>query len=360
MKYGIITYTSAQNWGGILQAYALEKYLTDIGVDSELINYRAFDSRWFKPRKQLKDIVFSILRYPECKKRIDSYERFRKQNMGLDGLTYTTHEELKTLNNKYDAFITGSDQLWNCETEICYDFYLDFVQKDKKKLAYGPSFGQETIPEQFEQEVARLLKRYDAKSVREKSGQRIVEKLTGEKIQVVCDPTFLLSPEQWDSVRNKHIDESNYIFIYTTQVSGKVVELVKAYQSQHPSVRIITPYALPGVKAEIKKDIGPAEFLSYIKNADYVIGTSFHAVVFSLIFHRDFCVVPHSSTGTRVNDLLETLGLEQQAIEGKFDGKFPVVSVDYQEKLNTMIKSSKKYLWDITHLEKEYIWTRLN
>ena len=71
MKYGIITYTSAQNWGGILQAYALEKYLTDIGVDSELINYRAFDSRWFKPRKQLKDIVFSILRYPECKKRIE-------------------------------------------------------------------------------------------------------------------------------------------------------------------------------------------------------------------------------------------------------------------------------------------------
>ncbi|MDM8125540.1 polysaccharide pyruvyl transferase family protein [Mediterraneibacter glycyrrhizinilyticus] len=351
MKYGIITYTSAQNWGGILQAYALKKYLSDIGVDIELINYRAFDSRWFKPRKQLKDIIFSILKYSECKNRIESYECFRKQYMGLDGPVFTTHEELKTLNSVYDAFITGSDQLWNCETEICYDFYLDFVQDSKKKLAYGPSFGQDKIPEQFEQEVTRLLKRYDVKSVRERSGQRIVERLTGEKIQVVCDPTFLLSAEQWDSVRNKHIDESNYIFIYTTQVSGRVVELVKAYKSQHSSVRIITPYALPGIKAEVKKDIGPAEFLSYIKNADYVIGTSFHAVVFSLIFHRDFCVVPHSSTGARVNDLLGSLGLEDHLIGLEFDGVFPFINVDYQCKLDEVIRDSKQYLNSI--LKKE-------
>lgn len=350
MKYGIITYTSAQNWGGVLQAYALKKHITDLGVDCRLINYRAFDSRWFKPRKQLKDIIATVLKYSQCKERVRAYEQFRQRYMGLNDVPVSTKEEMEALNSQYDAFITGSDQLWNCETQICYDFYLDFVHDDKKKLAYGPSFGQEQIPQQFEGEVARLIKRYDAKSVRERSGQKIVERLTGEKIPVVCDPTFLLSAEQWDAVRNKSINESNYIFIYTTQVSARVVELVKEYRTQHPNVRIITPYALPGVRADVRKNIGPSEFLSYIKNADYVIGTSFHAVVFSLIFHRNFCVVPHSSTGARVNDLLGALGLENHLIDDDFCGEFPMVSVDYTDRLNGQIADSKKFLQNILEI----------
>lgn len=349
MKYGIITYTSAQNYGAILQAYALKKYIADTGVNAQLINYRAFDCRWFKPRKQLKDIMYTLLKYPECKERIRAYEHFRKEIMGLDTPVAASEEELKELNNEYDGFITGSDQLWNCETKICYDFYLRFVQDNKKKLAYAPSFGQERIPEQFEAEVAHLLKRYDAKSVREKSGQAIVERLTGERIPVVCDPTFLLSTEQWDEVRNPAINESNYIFIYTTQVSSRVTELVRAYQAHHPNMRVITPYALPGVHAEVKKNIGPAEFLSYVKNADYVIGTSFHAVVFSLIFHRNFCVVPHTSTGARVKDLLGAMGLEEHLICDSFQGELPQVSANYNDKLNELIKNSKKFLCDILH-----------
>lgn len=347
MKYGIITYTSAQNWGGILQAYALNKYISDLGVDCKLINYRKFDGRWFKPRKQLKDILFTLLKYKECKERIKSYEEFREQYMGLKEPTYTSQNELRSLNREFDAFITGSDQLWNCETKINYDFYLDFVEDKKKKLSYGPSFGQDKIPKQFEEEVARLLKQYDVMSVREKSGQAIVERLIRKKIPVVCDPTFLLAVDQWDLVRNKMVNESNYIFIYTTQVSGKVVELVKEYQKQYPNVRVITPYALPGVKAEVKKNIGPAEFLSYIKNADYVIGTSFHAVVFSLIYQRNFCVVPHSNTGARVNDLLSTLELEHHLISDGFNNKFPMLTLNYYKRLNSMIDDSKKYLQDM-------------
>lgn len=347
MKYGIITYTSAQNWGGILQAYALNKYIEYLGVDCQLINYREFDNRWFKPRKQAKDILFTLLKYSECKERIRSYEKFRKQYLKLKGATYTSRDELKSLNSVFDAFITGSDQLWNCETEICYDFYLDFVDNDKKKLSYGPSFGQYKIPKQFEEEVTRLLKKYDVMSVREKSGQAIVERLIGKKIPVVCDPTLLLTADQWNLVRDKSLNESNYIFIYTTQVSRKVMELVKKYQKQYPCVRVITPYALMGIKAEVKKNIGPAEFLSYIKNADYVIGTSFHAVVFSLIYQRNFCVVPHSNTGARVNDLLSALKLEQHIIGGEFNGKFPMLINNYNNRLNSMISDSKKYLQDM-------------
>lgn len=345
MKYGIITYTSAQNWGGILQAYALYYYLKKGGYDVDLLNYRPFDSRLFKPRKQIKDIFFSVLKQRENRQRIQRYIEFRAKNLCLRGEPISKSEELEALNKTYDAFITGSDQLWNCETEICYDFYLQFVEDSKLRLSYGPSFGQDEIPEKFEKDVARLLKRYNLMSVRESSGSKIVEKLTGKKIPVVCDPTFLLKQEEWLKVAAAPVKECGYIFIYTTQVSQKVIELVKQYLRLHPRTTVVTPYAIPGVKAVVKKNIGPAEFLSYIRSADYVIGTSFHAVVFSLIFSRNFCVVPHSSTGARVNNLLATLGLEGHAIGTTDQVEFPVLDCEkYEKRLEQYISSSKEYI----------------
>lgn len=345
MKYGIITYTSAQNWGGILQAYALYHYLKQENYDVELLNYRAFDARIFKPRKQAKDVLYSVVKYGENKQRIQRYVDFRAKNLCLQGEPVSNAEELKALNMTYDAFITGSDQLWNCETEICYDFYLQFAEDSKLLLSYGPSFGQDEIPGKFEEEVARLLNRYDLMSVRESSGSKIVEKLTGKKIPVVCDPTFLLKREEWLEVAATPVKEKGYIFIYTTQVSQKVIELVKRYIHLHPDATVITPYAIPGVKAIVKKNIGPAEFLSYIRSADYVIGTSFHAVVFSLIFSRNFCVVPHSSTGARVNNLLATLGLEKHAVSATEQMEFPMLdSKEYTEKLERYISYSKDYI----------------
>lgn len=344
MKYGIITYTSAQNWGGILQSFALYYYLCKQGYDVELINYRAFDSRIYKPRKQIKDIIYSALKYKENKARIARYQKFRYEHLELKGESITS-DGLKDLNSQYDAFITGSDQLWNCETKICYDFYLQFAEDKKLLLSYGPSFGQDVIPEQFKKEVTHLLNRYDMMSVRERSGSKIVEELTGKKIPVVCDPTFLLCKEEWIQVAADPVQEENYIFIYTTQVSQMVIDLVKKYLQFHPESKVVTPYAIPGVKAVVKKDIGPAEFLSYIQNADYVIGTSFHAVVFSLIFSRNFCVVPHSSTGARVNDLLATLGLEKNAIRNGVPQEFPVIDPrQYADKLSQYITASKKYI----------------
>lgn len=344
MKYGIITYTSAQNWGGILQSYALYSYLRKLGYNAELINYRDFDARIFKPRKQLKDIVYSALKYKENKARIARYQKFRYNHLGLKGQSVSS-ESLKNLNAKYDAFITGSDQLWNCETEICYDFYLQFAEDDKLLLSYGPSFGQDAIPERFKKDIAELLNRYDMMSVRERSGSKIVEELTGKKIPVVCDPTFLLSKEEWMQVTAEPVKEKDYIFIYTTQVSQMVIDLVKKYIQLHPGTTVVTPYAIPGVKAVVKKDIGPAEFLSYIQNANYVIGTSFHAVVFSLIFSRNFCVVPHSRTGARVNDLLATLGIEENAIRNGVPQVFPIIEPkQYTDKLSAYITNSKKYL----------------
>lgn len=141
------------------------------------------------------------------------------------------------------------------------------------------------------------------------------------------------------------VKENNYIFIYTTQVSQMVIDLVKKYLQLYPGVIVVTPYAIPGVNAVVKKNIGPAEFLSYIQNANYVIGTSFHAVVFSLIFSRNFCVVPHSSTGARVNDLLTTLGIEENAIRNGVPQEFPMIdSKKYGDKLSAYITDSKKYI----------------
>lgn len=348
MKCGIITYTSAQNWGGILQSYALYHYMKMQGYDVELINYRKFDGKKFKPRKNIKDIVYSVFMMRQNISRVKRYEQFRNTYLDLNNPVVVSKQEMESLNLRYDAFITGSDQLWNCETEICYDFYLEFVKDDKLLFSYGPSFGQDEIPKKFEPEVKRLLNRYNMMSVREKSGKKIVEQLTGKNIPVVCDPTFLLDKDEWVDVSKGSVLEKNYVFIYTTQVSQKVVELVKKYLLLNPDSKVVTPYAIPGVKAIVKKDIGPSEFLNYIQNADYVIGTSFHAVVFSLIFNIDFCVVPHSSTGARVNDLLSTLGLEKHIISDTNIDRFPSLDSEYYTKvLKEYISASKLYIQDM-------------
>lgn len=113
MKYAIITYTSAQNWGGQLQAYSLKEYMNRVGFETDLINFRNLDSRRFKPKKELKDIFYSLVSVHANQMRIDRFNDFRKNYLKLSEPVLETEEDLSRLNEVYDCFITGSDQLWN-------------------------------------------------------------------------------------------------------------------------------------------------------------------------------------------------------------------------------------------------------
>lgn len=344
MRVAVITYSNAQNYGAMLQVYALSNYLGKF-CNCSVVNYRQFDDSWFKPRKNLKDIILSVIKINEGKKRITRYERFREQYLNLTELL-SSSEELERLNDSFDLFITGSDQVWNCDGRVNDDFFLRFVKKQKRTASYAASFGSDRIPEQVCGKVGRYIKDFDLVSIREKSGAALVEKLTGKKTPVVVDPVFLKSTQDWKALAVNPQIKGPYIFVYSTQKSDRLNRAVKDY-SEKNHIMIISTHAISGVPCIVRKDIGPLEFLGYILNAEYVISTSFHATAFSIIFEKNFCVVPHSQTGARVTDLLEDANMAECIWQEK-DYQYP--KIDYRDAgikvLQPRIDFSKQFLMD--------------
>ena len=308
MKVATITYSNAQNYGAMLQAYALASYL-EAFCKCDVIDYRTFDNRWFKPRKEIKDILISAVQVSRGKRRVLRFEQFRNKYLPLTSFCGCA-DDLKKLNSKYDCFIVGSDQVWNCSHGVNENFFLVFADEDKKKVAYAASFGSSSIPKEHAEKVRSYLKEIRHISIREKSGAALVENLTGRKPPVVVDPVFLKDAAEWKRIAAPVEMKQPYAFVYSTQKSEHLNHAVEEYAARK-KIKIVSTHAIPGVRCVVRKDIGPLEFLGYILNAEYVISTSFHATAFSIILEKNFCVVPHSQTGARVRDLLEDANMAQ-------------------------------------------------
>lgn len=350
MKVATITYSNAQNYGAMLQAYALSSYLNAF-CKCDVIDYRTFDSRWFKPRKEIKDIVVSAVQISQGKRRVSRFEQFRKKYLPLTTIC-ECRDDLKKLNNEYDCFITGSDQVWNCSHGANENFFLTFADKDKKKVAYAASFGSSSIPKEYAEAVSSYLKEISYISIREKSGAVLVERLIGNKPPVVVDPVFLKDAAEWKQIATTVEMKKPYVFVYSTQKSANLNQAVKDFTEKN-RIKIVSTHAIPGVHCFVRKDIGPLEFLGYIMNAEYVISTSFHATAFSIIFEKDFCVVPHSQTGARVTDLLEDANIAECIWQRD---NYQYHQVDYSnagvKALQTRIDFSKQFLRNCLNEDK--------
>ena len=308
MRIATITYSWAQNWGAVLQAYALVEYLNSQGHDAKLIRYRPFDDRLISTVKSIPDGIVDLLTISQSKRRIDRYNEFRKNALKLTQQC-VTHDELKALNDDFDCFITGSDQVWNIGRGANMDFYLTFADENKKRVSYAASFGVSAIPCEHQQDVTKGLSNIQMISVREESGRKIVSELDGRVAEVVLDPVFLLSKEQWLQVSRKQTKvRKPYIFVYPTQVTQTLKKLVRKLKKETGLIAV-SPFYVPGCKTV--KDIGPREFIDYIAGAEYVVATSFHATAFSLIFEKKLFVVTHSQTGSRTTDLLKAMKMEE-------------------------------------------------
>lgn len=311
MRIGIITYSWAQNWGALLQAYALMTFLNNQGYETKLINYREFDTKLISTVKSFSDLIVDLFTITASKRRIDHFNAFRNEDLIFTKKCNST-AELTDLNSVFDVFITGSDQVWNVGLGVCKDFYLEFAYEDKKKISYAASFGISEIPEKYRAETILGLRNIDFISVREQSGARIVKNLLGIEPSVVLDPVFLLKEEQWKSFFSTiNIKYKNYIFVYPTQVTKTLVDCVKIMKKKTGLIAI-SPFYVPGCK--IVKDIGPKEFVKYIFDSKLVIASSFHATAFSLLFNRNILCITHSQTGSRTTDLLSSLNLQSRII----------------------------------------------
>ena len=322
MKVSIITCHNVYNAGASLQAYALVTYLNNLGYEAKIIDYTPnylsryrllgiTSKRYDKPA--LREL-YQIVKFPgRLKKRLSpqkrAYDHFTRE-LPLTG-NYHSYSELLSDPPLADVYIAGSDQIWNTLFSNGKDpaFYLDFVPAGKIRASYAASFATEDITEEWKPQIRKWLQHFDAISVRESSGLRIINNLGIPGAVQVCDPVFLLSCTQWEELEDPLLLEEPYLLVYDFDSNLKIKEFCTEASCKYGWK----------IYSILKNDYcdrcfhqnGPTAFLTLLRNAAFVVSNSFHAMAFSLMFQKQFVVFRRNERiNTRMEDLLELLSLK--------------------------------------------------
>ena len=327
MKLGIITYHRAVNYGAVLQAYALNRYINELCIPSEIIDYRCdyIEDLYSLSKKHqhdnsLKQLIRYLLEYKFKKKCGARFQKFRKSELGLSDMSYNK-DEIANTNSIYDLFLTGSDQVWNYAcTNYDKAYFLDFVDDSCKKNSYAASFGFDEIPQEIKEEYSNLLGDFKNISVREDDGVRIVNELIFKNAVHTLDPTLLLTADEWASIIPKAPLKKNYILVYTFGLTENIINQAKAL-SKLTGLRILRiSNGIYKNNSGIKyiRAVGPIEFLNLFKNASYIITNSYHGTLFSINFNKKFFLerLDEVNLNTRVNSILTLLCLKDRLIPG--------------------------------------------
>lgn len=323
MKYGILTYHNIPNYGAILQAYALCAELRKLGTECEIIDYRCenIEKRELSlPQysNPVKELAYRYFIWPHKKKQIRECVNFLQNFYSRQQYTRNT---IQQSNNQYDAFISGSDMIWNFEVNgNDTSYFLDFTTEDKKRISFASSIGGSWTGTQINK-AKEALKRYQAISVREKDTCEIIYNQLGIPCEVVCDPTMLLTPSEWFKLTTP-VEIQNYVVVYFPY--KEILTAAELYAGKTGKQLIILGTVFPWKKKNYKTIYSPQQWMSYIKYADAVFTDSYHGLLFSLYFNRP---VWTNNKNNRIATLLKELQLENCYIEN--DPKF-CNQIDYK------------------------------
>lgn len=217
MKIGIMTWFQYHNYGTSLQVVALNKVLKKIGHETSVINYEDTNSPIFLHKNNILQDGYIELkkrikthpyhRYEE-EKREEKFDQFLHDNLNFTEKV-TLLPEFKKLNNYFDAFVCGSDQIWS-PSFFNPRYFLDFVNENHRKIAYAPSLGTNKIDDQITKEqIAKYTKNIKYISTREKIGSKLISELIGRHVETVLDPTFLLTAKDWEELASNFSDRLN-------------------------------------------------------------------------------------------------------------------------------------------------------
>lgn len=332
-------YHKSVNYGGVLQAYALCHAVETLGYHAEQVrvSYYGRGCRNLLVEGTFKYTLKRILR-PFLKPLRNALRK--KRGRGSDGLQKVflhfreeliPHSEreysmtdISESIKEYDAFIVGSDQIWN---PIWYyaPFFLTFAPSSVPKIAYAASIAQNSLPEKVRALYRENLKDFRAVSVREVDAVELLSDISPVEVKHVLDPTLLLSAEEWDAVAAPRSVEREYVFCYFLGNNRHIRELAEEYARAKGLILVNAMHAA-GLYHENdlnfgdvqRTDLSPEEFLSLIKHASYVFTDSFHATVFSLLYGREFCTFRregHAAMSSRIYTLTELFGLPKRFLD---------------------------------------------
>ena len=287
-KVGILTFHAAHNYGSMLQAFALKYVVSRLGYNCEIINYRNDRQKKLYSILSvgLKTRIIRILHIIKYRRRYNLFEHYLK-NYLTDSREINTHNEVKKYIEGLNAVVCGSDQIWNLSSNT-YDadmvYFLPF-RINCKKIAYAPSMGSEINFNLIHDKLLPYINDFSFLSAREDRLSKALSDCLNKNIPTVIDPTLLVEREVWNK-QTIPVQEKNYICFYSLIYSDDLVKLAQA-ASRSLNLKIInlSPRAKYASISEFKQkyDIGPKEFISYIKNANLVITNSFHGTVFSIL-----------------------------------------------------------------------------
>ena len=325
-RIGILTFHNACNFGAVLQAYALRKTVAEIcNTQVDIVNYQnprvkaesSLLGNLNAAQNKGKELLRTGLCFPYRVRRNCKFAQFRRNRLRVSGKAV---EKSALRDGEYGSYIVGSDQVWNMDlTGGDTTFFLDFASEKQKCYSYGASIGAE-VSEKEQEDLAKLMQRFDAISFREDELVPIFSSQIPDKtIEAVLDPVFLLPVAQWRKLKTRTKRKPYLLFFMVGSDSGIMPTMEFAMRLAEE--KGLEPLFLSDqdiwYKFRMMKHYGaasPEEYLALIDNADCIVTNSFHATAFSLLFHKELYVETGIKRSSRILNLLRITGQEQCAL----------------------------------------------
>ena len=351
-KIGMLSFHDSLSFGGTLQCYALQTVLKKQGYDAEFINFRRHectDSKVKEVKVGIKEQIKSKIIYfvqtaqGYLTRKNDNavsqkFDNFKQNNIAIGKRKYTSMQSLYDDVPEYDIYMTGSDQVWNPNSDFLKVYGLGFVPEEKNTIAYGASIGVTEIPKEREDYLKNNIKKTRHMSCREYEGALALEKLLGREVKNVLDPTLLLTKEEWEK-KAKPIDiPEKYVLGFFLGSLDYPRKAAKKIADANGCKLLIIPGSPVDIftKGKYVKGCGPAEFLYLFKHAEFICTDSFHGTAFSINLQKNFYAFcrrgynEKSSYISRLKDLVEILGISERLIypDSNIDEK--ITKIDYE------------------------------
>ena len=343
-KVRVITRHAIANYGSLLQAIATQKIISELGYDCKIINYIRKDEyrnrgliTTAKTKSYVKKcppllLAYFAARVFENTSATKKFESMRNKWLPMTDLIHDFDSIPEA-----DVYMTGSDQVWGPLMNNDYDwnYFLEFVPDDKKKVAFSSSFGKMDIDDVTKEKMMKLFKRYDAIAVRESHGVQLLKE-NGIESEQVLDPTLVMTGDQWRILvdAGERSDKGQYVLIYQIHNNEKLSLYAQEYAKKMglPLVRVAMMHHQKAWGGNFVETPDIKDFIEYIDNAACVVTDSFHGTAFSINLNTPFVtLMPETGTSARNISLLELTNLESQIVKDINDFSVLGKEVDFTE-----------------------------
>lgn len=350
MKISIITLHRVFNYGSVLQAYATQEILKNYNLETEIIDY--IPKKWQTKHLLfdipdsngfIKDNIYRLLRAFSVFLKQKTFWKFLKKNINMSR-TYKSYESLLKNPPQADIYCTGSDQVWN--SDFCHmdkSFYLQFGDKNIKRIAYAASMGNTVLEKNEEKTISEYIKDYSHVSVREDAAVNILERM-GFSSSCVIDPTLQLEKEEWLKLSSKRIVKEKYLLLMllynednnATEIARKIAD-----EKGLKLVKISWELKKPELVDILMTHRPVGDFISLIHYADFIVTNSFHALAFSINLNKQFIAIKRNVHNSRLDSILKLTNLEERLVNEQYNSKITEKTIDF-EPVNRILDIERK------------------